>query len=80
VSINTLADLVAAAAGITVKKRHVPGPQGVRGRNSDNSRLRDVLGWEPEISLEEGLSRTYAWVEQQVKASMRRQEPAYATD
>jgi GDP-D-mannose 3', 5'-epimerase len=79
ISINELADLVAGAAGITVKKRHVPGPQGVRGRNSDNSRLRDVLGWEPEISLEEGIARTYAWVEQQVAQSVRRQEPMYAT-
>jgi GDP-D-mannose 3', 5'-epimerase len=79
ISINALADLVADAAGITVKKRHVPGPQGVRGRNSDNSRLRDVLEWEPEISLEEGISRTYAWVEQQVAQSLRSQEGAYAT-
>ena len=74
ISINALADLVADAAGITVKKRHVPGPQGVRGRNSDNSRLRDVLEWEPEISLEEGISRTYAWIEQQVAQSLRSQE------
>jgi GDP-D-mannose 3',5'-epimerase len=79
ISINALADLVADAAGITVKKRHVPGPQGVRGRNSDNSRLREVLEWEPEISLEEGISRTYTWVEQQVAQSLRSQEPAYAT-
>jgi GDP-D-mannose 3', 5'-epimerase len=79
ISINALADLVADAAGITVKKRHVPGPQGVRGRNSDNSRLREVLEWEPEISLEEGISRTYAWVEQQVAQSLRSQERAYAT-
>jgi nucleoside-diphosphate-sugar epimerase len=67
VSINQLADMVAAAAGTRVEKRHVPGPQGVRGRNSDNSRLREVLGWEPSISLEEGIARTYAWVEQQVR-------------
>ena len=79
ISINALADLVADAAGITVKKRHVPGPQGVRGRNSDNSRLREVLEWEPEISLEEGISRTYAGVEQQVAQSLRSQERAYAT-
>jgi GDP-D-mannose 3',5'-epimerase len=79
ISINELADLVAGAAGITVKKRHVPGPQGVRGRNSDNSRLRDVLGWEPEISLEDGIARTYAWIEPQVAQSVRRQEPVYAT-
>lgn len=79
VSINTLADLVAAVAGVSITKQHVPGPQGVRGRNSDNSRLREVLGWEPEISLEEGLARTYAWIEEQVALSMRTQEPAYAS-
>jgi nucleoside-diphosphate-sugar epimerase len=67
VTINQLADLIAAIAGIRVRKKHVPGPQGVRGRNSDNTRLRQVLGWEPEISLEEGLTRTYAWIEAQVK-------------
>ena len=56
ISINELADLVASVAGISIVKKHVPGPQGVRGRNSDNSRLRQVLGWEPQISLEEGLA------------------------
>jgi nucleoside-diphosphate-sugar epimerase len=67
ISINELADMVADAAGVRIEKRHVPGPQGVRGRNSDNSRLREVLGWEPQISLEEGIARTYAWVEEQVR-------------
>jgi nucleoside-diphosphate-sugar epimerase len=67
VSINQLADLIACTAGMHISKRHVPGPQGVRGRNSDNTRLREVLGWEPEISLEEGLSRTYAWIEERVR-------------
>lgn len=67
ISINELADMVAAAAGIRIQKIHVDGPQGVRGRNSDNSRLRAVLGWEPEISLEEGIRRTYCWIEQQVR-------------
>jgi GDP-D-mannose 3',5'-epimerase len=67
VTINQLADIVAAIAGITLTKRHVPGPQGVRGRNSDNTRLRQVLGWEPQISLEDGLARTYAWIEAQVR-------------
>jgi len=66
VTINELADMVAAAAGMQIKKKHVDGPQGVRGRNSDNTRLRAVLGWEPRISLEDGLARTYAWIEQQV--------------
>lgn len=66
VTINELADLVAAAAGIHVSKRHVEGPQGVRGRNSDNTRLREVLKWAPQISLEEGLRKTYMWIEAQV--------------
>lgn len=69
VTINQLADMVAAIAGIHVVRRHVRGPQGVRGRNSDNTRLRKVLGWEPQISLEEGLSRTYRWIEEQVRSA-----------
>jgi nucleoside-diphosphate-sugar epimerase len=67
VSINQLADMVAAIAGIKIFKRHVAGPQGVRGRNSDNTRLREVLGWQPQISLEEGLTKTYSWIEDQVR-------------
>jgi len=67
VTIDELADIVASVAGIRITKRYVPGPQGVRGRNSDNTRLRQVLGWEPQISLEEGISRTYAWIEEQVR-------------
>jgi len=72
VTINQLADMVAAIAGGRIVKKHVPGPQGVRGRNSDNTRLRQVLGWEPEISLEEGLTRTYAWIEAQVRAQLEK--------
>lgn len=71
VTINELADMVASIAGITIAKKHVRGPQGVRGRNSDNSRLREVLGWEPATSLEDGLARTYAWIEGQVRARAR---------
>jgi GDP-D-mannose 3', 5'-epimerase len=67
ISINELADMVAAAAGRQIVKKHVPGPQGVRGRNSDNTRLREVLDWEPRISLEEGIARTYEWIEAQVR-------------
>jgi GDP-D-mannose 3', 5'-epimerase len=70
VTINQLADIVADIAGITIVKKHIPGPQGVRGRNSDNTRLRQVLEWEPEFSLESGLARTYAWIEQQVCAKL----------
>lgn len=75
VTINQLADMVADIAGIKIQKKHIDGPQGVRGRNSDNTRLREVLQWEPAISLEEGLSKTYAWIEQQVKTKMALQEP-----
>jgi nucleoside-diphosphate-sugar epimerase len=68
VTINELADIIAAAAGIAVRKKHIDGPMGVRGRNSDNTLLRDVLGWEPRISLENGLAETYSWIEAQVRA------------
>ena len=66
ISINELVDVVAHIAGVSVVKRHVEGPQGVRGRNSDNTRLKQVLNWEPQVSLEDGLQRTYAWIEKQV--------------
>ena len=69
ISINELVDIVAAAAGVEVEKKHIDGPMGVRGRNSDNTLLREVLGWEPQISLEDGLARTYGWIEQQVLAA-----------
>jgi nucleoside-diphosphate-sugar epimerase len=67
VTINQLADIIADAAGIEIVKKHVSGPQGVRGRNSDNNRLREVLSWEPQVSLEDGLARTYAWIEDEVR-------------
>jgi nucleoside-diphosphate-sugar epimerase len=68
ISINGLVDLVAQIAGKRILKRHdLTKAQGVRGRNSDNSRLREVLGWEPSISLKEGLSKTYPWIESQVR-------------
>lgn len=63
VSINELVDMVATIAGKRIEKRYdLTKPQGVRGRNSDNTRLREVLNWEPAISLEEGLDRTYHWI------------------
>ena len=67
VTINQLADMIAQIAGVEIEKEHVPGPQGVRGRNSDNARLWRVLEWEPQITLEEGLARTYAWIEDEVR-------------
>jgi nucleoside-diphosphate-sugar epimerase len=63
ISVDGLVDLVARIAGKTIVKNHqIHAPQGVRGRNSDNSRLREVLGWEPETTLEVGLDRTYRWI------------------
>jgi GDP-D-mannose 3', 5'-epimerase len=66
VTINQLVDLVAEIAGKRIRKRHIPGPQGVRGRNSDNRLARQKLRWEPTQSLRTGLELTYKWVEQQV--------------
>jgi nucleoside-diphosphate-sugar epimerase len=68
VTINQLVDIVAKVAGKKINKRHnLTGPQGVRGRNSDNTKLREVLGWEPKITLEQGLKNTYPWIASQVE-------------
>jgi GDP-D-mannose 3', 5'-epimerase len=72
ISINELVDLVASVAGVRMTRRHIPGPVGVRGRNSDNTRLRQVLDWEPRVSLEDGLRQTYVWIEEQVRAELQR--------
>lgn len=69
VTINELALMIAEIAGIDITINHIDGPQGVRGRNSDNTRLRDVLGWEPQISLEAGLAKTYSWIAEQVNSN-----------
>src|SRR5216683_511557 len=67
ISVDGLVDLICTIAGKRLRKRHdVTKPQGVRGRNSDNGRLRDVLGWEPSISLHNGLDTTYKWIEGQL--------------
>jgi len=64
VSINELVDMICDIAGKKLEKVHdLNKPQGVRGRNSDNTRLRQVLGWEPSIPLEQGLGQTYKWIE-----------------
>ena len=70
VTINELADMVAEIAGVAIRKKHVDGPMGVRGRNSDNDKLREVLKWEPGISLEDGLKVTYTWIEDQVRQQL----------
>jgi nucleoside-diphosphate-sugar epimerase len=81
ITINGLVDLVADIAGKKLARQHdLTKPQGVRGRNSDNSMLRKVLGWEPSISLEQGLAVTYAWIEQELaRAGRVRQPTAHST-
>ena len=70
VTINQLVDIISNIAGKTLGKRHnLSGPQGVRGRNSDNTRLQEVLKWAPSITLEEGLGITYHWIDSQIAAS-----------
>ncbi len=80
ISINQLAYMVAAIAGVDVRLKHVPGPQGVRGRNSDNALLRQILNWEPEVSLEVGLAKTYRWIESQVAEQLREVTPHCAVE
>lgn len=64
ITINGLVDVVAAAAGKRIVKRHdVSKPQGVRGRNSDNTKAREVLGWTPGVSIADGMAQTYRWIE-----------------
>ena len=67
VSINQLLKTIADVAGKNITANHdLSKPQGVRGRNSDNSRIREVLNWEPQIDLEQGLAKTYEWIHAQV--------------
>lgn len=77
ITVDGLVDLISEIAGKKLIKRHLlDKPQGVRGRNSDNSRLRDVLGWEPPTTLETGLDTTYKWIEKELG---QRQSPTAVT-
>ncbi|CAI4032569.1 NAD-dependent dehydratase [Nitrospira tepida] len=72
VSINQLVDIVAGIAGKRIRRRHdLTKPQGVRGRNADLTLMKQTLGWEPRISLEQGLTETYKWIQQQLQAQGR---------
>jgi len=68
VSMIEMANAALRAAGKDLKLRHIPGPEGVRGRNSNNDLIRQILGWSPQISLEEGLKRTVVWIREQIDA------------
>ena len=67
VTINQLVDIVADIAGKTIGRNHIPGPLGVRGRNSDNRLIGEKLGWKPSEPLKKGLEKTYAWIEAQTR-------------
>ena len=68
VSINQLIDMIEKIAGIEVERKYdLTKPQGVRGRNSDNTLIKEVTGWEVSVGLQEGLEKTYAWIYQQIK-------------
>ena len=66
VTINDLVDIAARVAGKKVEKVHIEGPLGVRGRNSDNELIREKLGWDYSITLEEGIKKTYEWIRWQI--------------
>jgi nucleoside-diphosphate-sugar epimerase len=76
VTINQLLKMVAEIAGKTIHVEHIPGPTGVRGRNSDNRLIREKLGWAPSQPLIKGLEQTYAWIEQQVRSNAPRMQDA----
>ncbi|TWB67815.1 nucleoside-diphosphate-sugar epimerase [Nitrospirillum amazonense] len=67
VTINQLVDIVSSIAGKQLYKRHIPGPLGVRGRNSDNTLIRERLEWAPSLTLRAGLEKTYAWISEQIR-------------
>jgi nucleoside-diphosphate-sugar epimerase len=70
VTINQLVDIVESIAGITVKRRYkLDAPKGVNGRNSDNTRISALLGWEPNVALRDGLEHTYRWIYDQMKSA-----------
>ena len=72
VSINGLLDIIEGIAGITLKRNYdLSKPQGVRGRNSDNTLIQTTLGWEPEVNLATGLEKTYRWIEEQYERRKR---------
>jgi len=72
VSINQMIDMISEIAGVEVERAHnLDAPQGVRGRNSDNTLILEKLGWEPEVDLRSGLAKTYAWIEEQVEKDAR---------
>jgi nucleoside-diphosphate-sugar epimerase len=72
VTINQMAEMIMEIAGKKLSIKHIPGPMGVRGRNSDNKLLRKELGWAPTQTLFDGLSKTYPWIASQLSAALKK--------
>ena len=70
VTINQLVDMISEIAGKNLTKKHISGPLGVRGRNSDNQLIFEKLKWKPSAPLFDGLRKTYFWIEEQVKSEI----------
>ena len=68
VTINQLVDTAAKVAGKSIDKKHIDGPLGVRGRNSDNALIGEKLDWDYSMTLEEGIRKTYNWIVEQIDA------------
>jgi len=73
VTINQLVDIVEDIAGVRLKRLYkLDAPRGVNGRNSDNTRIKQFLNWEPSIRLRDGLAKTYEWIEREMLVAVRR--------
>jgi nucleoside-diphosphate-sugar epimerase len=71
ISINNLALMAAEISGKKINLKHIPGPLGVRGRNSENTLIQEKLGWAPNYPLRKGMEKTYIWIAEQVKNSTK---------
>jgi len=67
VTINRMTEMIMEIAGKILTIKHIPGPVGILGRNSDNRLIEEMLGWKPTRPLQEGLEKTYRWIEEQVR-------------
>mmetsp|Transcript_41595 Transcript_41595/g.103114 ORF Transcript_41595/g.103114 Transcript_41595/m.103114 type:complete len:186 (-) Transcript_41595:26-583(-) len=67
VSMNEMAAMALALEDKKIPVKHIPGPEGVRGRNSDNTLIKQVLGWAPSITLKDGLARTFVWIKEEIE-------------
>jgi len=70
IKINDFAKMAIAISGNEIAINNIPGPEGVRGRNSDNTLIKELLGWAPSQPLREGMEKTYKWIEEQINKGL----------